>query len=153
MFEGRGILRPFLIPGAFVFWGCEKRALPPITCASRRGRFPHLVGSIMGTYVQDLRFASVIETELIMRNLIFGVGVATLCALPALAQQQAEKPSPQTGKKPSEILSLIEARPDFARLDEMSWSDRGYYEIQYRTNDKARVEINIDAGGNPVDQE
>ncbi|MCQ4633659.1 PepSY domain-containing protein [Shinella sp. CPCC 100929] len=51
------------------------------------------------------------------------------------------------------MLSLIEARPDFARLDEMSWSDRGYYEIQYRTSDKARVEINIDAGGNPVDQE
>ena len=88
-----------------------------------------------------------------MRSLIFGMGIAALCAWPAQAQQQAEKSSPQAGKKPSEILSLIEARPDFARLDEMSWSDRGYYEIQYRTSDKARVEINIDAGGNPVDQE
>ncbi|MGJ7040452.1 PepSY domain-containing protein [Shinella sp. BE166] len=88
-----------------------------------------------------------------MRNLIFAASVAAIVALPAYAQQQPDKSSPQTGKKPSEILSLIEARPDFARLDEMSWSDRGYYEIQYRTNDKARVEINIDAGGKPVDQE
>jgi hypothetical protein len=88
-----------------------------------------------------------------MKNFIFAAGLVTLLSLPALAQQQTEKPSPQTAKKPSEILSLIEARPDFARLDEMSWSDRGYYEIKYRTNDKARVEINIDAGGKPVDQE
>lgn len=88
-----------------------------------------------------------------MKNVIFAFGFAVLSAIPAQAQQQTDKSSPQTGKKPSEILSLIEARPDFARLDEMSWSDRGYYEIQYRTNDKARVEINIDAGGNPVEQE
>jgi hypothetical protein len=106
-----------------------------------------------GTYVRNLRFDSVLETEFIVRDLIFAVGVAAVCALPAQAQQQAEQSSPLVGKKPSEILSLIEARPDFARLDEMSSSDRGYYEIQYRTNDKARVEINIGAGGNPADQE
>ena len=72
--------------------------------------------------------------------------------LPAAAQEPT--PKAEEGKKPSEILAFVEARPDFARLDGMSWNDRGYYEIEYRTNDKARVEINIAAkSGQPVDQD
>lgn len=65
---------------------------------------------------------------------------------------QDAKSMPEDGKMPSEILATIEHRTDFSRLVDMSWNDRGYYEIEYRTNDKAKVEINIDAkSGQPVD--
>ena len=48
----------------------------------------------------------------------------------------------------------MEGRSDFLRLVDMSWNDRGYYEIEYRTRDKAKVEINIDAkSGEPIEQE
>jgi len=54
----------------------------------------------------------------------------------------------------SETLGEGERRSDFQRLIERSWNDRGYYEIEYRTTDKAKVDINIDAkSGTPVDQE
>jgi len=76
--------------------------------------------------------------------------IGLLAAFPAAAQQ-AEKPTPEAGKKPSEILAMIEQRPDFARLDEMSWEDEGYYEIVYHTSDKARVEVNVDPMGKPVE--
>jgi hypothetical protein len=72
--------------------------------------------------------------------------------LTASAQDAAQKATPESGKKPSEILAMVEGRSDFARLDEMSWNDNGYYEIEYRTADKARVEINIDVSGKAVDR-
>jgi len=68
--------------------------------------------------------------------------------------EMSDKSTTAIVKKPSEILAAIEARPDFLRLVEMSWSNGGYYEIEYRTRDKAKVEIIIDAkSGQPVDQE
>lgn len=81
------------------------------------------------------------------------VGALVFFFAPAAAQD-ARKPHAEDGKKPSEILTGVEQREDFLRLIEMSWNDRGYYEIEYRTTDKAKVEINIDAkSGMPVDQE
>ncbi|AOF90065.1 PepSY domain-containing protein [Sinorhizobium sp. RAC02] len=86
------------------------------------------------------------------KSLVALVSTLALSVVPATAQDA--KPRAEDGKKPSEILASVEARRDFARLQEMSWNDRGYYEIEYRTKDKARVEINIDAkSGNPVEQE
>lgn len=87
-----------------------------------------------------------------MKKIVFAAGIAALFACPAFAQDANTRPTAESGKKPSEILALVEARPDFARFEEMSWSDNGYYEIEYRTGDKAHVEINIDANGQPVDQ-
>lgn len=64
------------------------------------------------------------------------------------------KPRAEDGRKPSEIVAPVEGRSDFLRLVDMSWNDRGYYEIEYRTRDKAKVEINIDAkSGEPIEQE
>ena len=74
----------------------------------------------------------------------------------SLSQALAEdaKPRAEDGMKPSEILAAVEARPDFLRLVDMSWNERGYYEIEYRTRDKAKVEINMDPkSGKPVDVE
>ena len=91
------------------------------------------------------------EVDMNMRPAITAALLA-FSLLPAAAQEPT--PKAEEGKKPSEILAFVEARPDFARLDGMSWNDRGYYEIEYRTNDKARVEINIAAkSGQPVDQD
>ncbi|MGD9479324.1 PepSY domain-containing protein [Shinella sp. G-2] len=79
-------------------------------------------------------------------------GVLALSLTPAMAEDA--KPRAEDGKKPSEILAAVEGRPDFLRLVEMSWNERGYYEIEYRTRDKAKVEININPkSGEPVDQE
>lgn len=87
------------------------------------------------------------STRLIAPFIIFA-----LSGLPTAAQDA--KVRPEDGRKPSEILAVIEGRADFARLHQMSWSDRGYYEIEYRTKDKARVEINIDPkSGQPVEKE
>jgi hypothetical protein len=79
--------------------------------------------------------------------------VMLVAASPFAHAQDANKPSPENGKKPSEILAMIEQRPDFARLDEMSWEEEGYYEITYRTKDKARVELDVDPSGKSVEQQ
>jgi hypothetical protein len=97
------------------------------------------------------RLTDVMEVEM-SKRLVALFTVFALSALPAVAEDA--KIRPEDGRKPSEILSAVEGRPDFTRLHEMSWNDRGYYEIEYRTKDKARVEINIDAkSGQPVEQE
>lgn len=88
------------------------------------------------------------------RMATLALGIWTGLAAVAHAQEAKDKPVAETGKKPSMIISEIESRPDFARLDSLSWNDKGYYEIEYRTTDKARVEINIDAAtGMAVDQD
>lgn len=88
------------------------------------------------------------------RIAILALGIWTGLAAAAHSQEAKDKPKAEASKKPSMILSEIESRPDFARLDSLSWNDKGYYEIEYRTTDKARVEINIDAAtGIAVDQD
>ena len=87
-----------------------------------------------------------------MKKIVLAACLSALFISPALAQDANKRPTAESGKKPSEILAIVEARPDFGRFDEMSWNDDGYYEVEYRTGDKARVEINIDANGQPVDQ-
>jgi opacity protein-like surface antigen len=89
-----------------------------------------------------------------MKKMVLAAALLALSALPAAAQEPSPKAQAGAGKKPSEILSIVEARSDFARLEEMTWNDDGYYDIVYRTADKARVEINLDAtSGNPVDMD
>jgi hypothetical protein len=99
------------------------------------------------------RLGFTILTEATMiRKIVVAASVLALFMTAASAQDA--KPKPEEGKKPSEILAMIESRPDFLRLIEMSWNDRGYYEIEYRTGDKAKVEINIDSkSGQPVSEE
>ncbi|MCR6501788.1 PepSY domain-containing protein [Shinella sp. CPCC 101442] len=84
---------------------------------------------------------------------ILGGGALILLPFAAFADE-AKVTSDTSSLQASEILSSVERRPDFARISGMSWNDKGYYEIEYRTRDKAKVEINIDAkSGQPVDQE
>lgn len=85
-------------------------------------------------------------------RLFIALGALALSFAPSAAQDA--KPRAEDGKKPCEILTKVERRPDFLRLIDMSWNDRGYYEIEYRTSDKAKVEINIDAkSGEAMEQE
>jgi len=85
-----------------------------------------------------------------MRTLI-AVAMVAAFASPAVAQEVVATAT-DAAKKPSEILSAIEARDDFSRLERMEWDEDGYYEIVYHTSDKARVEINISStSGQPID--
>ncbi len=67
---------------------------------------------------------------------------ATLLATPALAQQAGQFP-PQNSKKLSEIIAMVEQRPDFRFIDEVDWDDGGY-EVTYYTTDNAKVEMKFD---------
>lgn len=74
---------------------------------------------------------------------------AALLAVTSASAQDAKQPV-ATGKKASEIVALIEKRPDFQYLNSVEWSEDGYYQITYHTSDKATVEIKIDvATGQP----
>lgn len=86
-----------------------------------------------------------------MRQFLLAAAVAA--SLPCAGRADDAEPSKgSVEKKPSEIIAAVEGRPDYLRLVDMSWNDNGYYEIEYRTRDKAKVEINIDAkSGLPVD--
>jgi len=80
------------------------------------------------------------------------ISVVSLTWVSAAAQDA--NPMAEQGKKPSAILAAVEERPDFLRLVDMSWNDKGYYEIEYRTRDKAKVQINIEfKSGKPVEFE
>jgi hypothetical protein len=67
------------------------------------------------------------------------IGAAAL-VLSTLAAQAA----PPTGQALSEIIARIEQTADFDYVDEVDWSDRGYYEIEYFTKSGAKVEVKID---------
>jgi uncharacterized membrane protein YkoI len=83
----------------------------------------------------------------------YAVCFASLAILATAGHAAAqEKLPPENGKKLSEIIATIEARPDFRYLESVDWERQGYYEITYHTADKARVEIKIDAAsGQPRD--
>ncbi|MGY6633674.1 MAG: PepSY domain-containing protein [Alkalilacustris sp.] len=44
----------------------------------------------------------------------------------------------------SQILAEIEARDSVAHFEEIEWDDDGYWEIEYRRADGARVEMEVD---------
>ena len=89
-----------------------------------------------------------------MRSLLIAAAFAFVAIPTATAQVTDPKIRAEAGKKPSEILAVVEARDDFRYLEEMKWDDDGYYEVVYHTADSARVEINIDAlTGEPVDRD
>lgn len=70
-------------------------------------------------------------------RLIAAASLLVALTAPALA-------APPEGSLPlSEILAEIEQRPDFAYFDEIEMDD-GYWEIEYYTQEGARVEIDID---------
>lgn len=62
----------------------------------------------------------------------------------ALAQDRPRIP-PDNAKKLSEIVAKVEQRQDFHYVDDIEWSEEGYYDVTYFTTDKARVEIKYNA--------
>lgn len=71
-----------------------------------------------------------------MRIVIASLIVAT-SSLTALAA------APE-GAKLSQVIAKLEQTPDVHYIDEVDWSDRGYYEVEYVTKNGARVEVKID---------
>jgi hypothetical protein len=72
-----------------------------------------------------------------------------LAAGPALAER-SERP-PQGSIAASEVLRLVEQRPDFASIEEMEWDDDGYWEVEYRTRDDTRRKLRLNPrDGSPI---
>lgn len=64
---------------------------------------------------------------------------AVLLAGPVLAA-----PPPANARSASDVMRMLEQRPDFGYLDEMEWDDDGYWQVEYRTRDGGKVELRID---------
>lgn len=62
----------------------------------------------------------------------------------AMAQTDTTKTPPPNAKKLSELIGQVEKRDKFQHVDEIEWSDQGYYDVTYFTSDKAKVEIKLD---------
>jgi len=87
------------------------------------------------------------------KTLVLSTLVLFVASAAPLSAQEKQRPSipPKDALKASEIIARVEARSDFRYLDEVDWDDEGYYEIVYFTNDKAKVEMKIDAvTGEPI---
>jgi uncharacterized membrane protein YkoI len=67
-------------------------------------------------------------------------------AFPAVANAQ-DRPRipPDNAMKLSQIIAKVEQRQDFRYVDDVEWSEEGYYDVTYYTTDKAKVEIKYNA--------
>ncbi len=70
---------------------------------------------------------------------IFPVALA-LSASPSLA----DRTPPADALPLSTIVGALEARFDIQFIDEIEWDDDGYWDIEFFTNDGAKVEVKID---------
>ena len=72
-----------------------------------------------------------------------GLAALTLSmfALPAAA----DTPPPADAQPLSRIVATVEANvSDLAFIEDVSWDDDGYWEVEYRTTDGREVEIKVD---------
>lgn len=74
-----------------------------------------------------------------MRQTLTAALLAASLAVPAFAA-----PPPGNARPASEVLRMIEQRPDFAYLSELDWDDDGYWKVEYRTRDGRKVELRLD---------
>ena len=83
------------------------------------------------------------------KPLIFALIALVVGATAAMAQDPMRAPPPASGQKLSALVAKVEARPNFAYVDEIEWQG-GAYTITYFTTDRAKVEIKLDpATGEP----
>ena len=62
-------------------------------------------------------------------------------ALPALA----DTPPPSNAQPLSRIVATVEANvADLAFIEDVSWDDDGYWEVEYRTTGGQEIEIKVD---------
>lgn len=71
---------------------------------------------------------------------LLSAAALALMTLPALA----DRVPPANAMPLSEILAQIEAAGDVAHFEEVEWDDDGYWEVEYRRTDGARVELKLD---------
>jgi len=80
-----------------------------------------------------------------MRTLALASLALLILASPAaLGQTAPAKIPPPQAMKLSELIVQVEKRDKFQHVDEIQWSDQGYYDVTYFTSDKAKVEIKLD---------
>ncbi len=74
-----------------------------------------------------------------MRLTLPAAAMLALVALPGWAAAP-----PANARPASEVLRMIEQRPDFGHLEELDWDDGGYWKVEYRTRDGRKVELRVD---------
>jgi hypothetical protein len=78
-----------------------------------------------------------------MRHLLTATALSLVLAAPALVPPALAAPPPDA-RPASEILRLVEQRPDFRHLEEMEWDDDGHWEIEIITRDGGKLTLRID---------
>lgn len=74
-----------------------------------------------------------------MRFMLTAALLAATLAMPAFAA-----PPPANARPASELVRMIEQRPDFGYLAELDWDDDGYWKVEYRTREGRKIELRID---------
>ena len=76
------------------------------------------------------------------RALFAALALAGL-TLPAIAA--ADTPPPANAQPLSRIIATVEgSAQNLAFIEDVSWDDDGYWEVEYRTTDGREVEIRVD---------
>ena len=76
-----------------------------------------------------------------MRPIVASAGLAS--AILAASSLSSFAAAPQ-GETLSSIIAKIEQNAEVRYIDEVDWSRRGYYKIEYVRKDGAKVKIRID---------
>jgi hypothetical protein len=79
-----------------------------------------------------------------MKSIIVALAAVALLTGAASAQSTSSPVPPPNAMKLSELIAKVEKRDKFQYISEIDWSQSGYYEVTYYTNDKAKVLINLD---------
>jgi hypothetical protein len=79
-----------------------------------------------------------------MKSIAVAFASVALLTGAAFAQSTSSPVPPPNAMKLSELIAKVEKRDKFQYISDVEWSQSGYYEVTYYTNDKAKVQINLD---------
>ena len=74
-----------------------------------------------------------------------GFAALALAGLMLPVGAMADTPPPANAQPLSRIITTVEgSAQNLAYIDEVSWDDDGYWEVEYKTTDGKEVEIKVD---------
>ena len=74
-----------------------------------------------------------------------GFAVLALAGLTLPAGAMADTPPPPNSQPLSRIIATVEgSAQNLAYIEDVSWDDDGYWEVEYRTTEGREVEIRVD---------
>ena len=74
-----------------------------------------------------------------------GFAVLALAGLTLPAGAMADTPPPPNAQPLSRIIATVEgSAQNLAYIEDVSWDDDGYWEVEYKRRDGSEVEVKID---------